>query len=472
MPDDMDRNLFLKYSGEGAGREFLVRNGIKPSAQLAAKIVRARYAVAAAHGIGASDKIQKQAESQGVYFKDPSGDNATLVVNGREMPSPENIGFTALTHKLENFPIDGEVANIKKDMPTFSHPVSHGKIAPRDAEGNPVAGKQTNGVNKATLGLSGHPKEVGWYVSYHRTGVKRNKLSAEDEKVAKGKSSIDNSKEVSDEEKPIFKRLTASGNRFVDEILFNPQEMPSGLKKANGDEMTNKQVLNMINKGIKGRIAMKGLLGKVDEGDALSRIIMGLRNKFGEFDKYENGAILIHRLVNDAVSEAATEAGLGRNKEDVKHGAANRLGRAVGIEGDEDDPGVAKMKTPGEADLARRVSMREPEPEVANSDTREPVEPESRPQNIRTYKTAEKTPTEIGDDAARAREIERAKAKYNQPQKPVMDKDDLEKASASDLAARRQDFMSKIRGMAGANTPKTAAQSSALSKLRQKFKVA
>jgi tellurite resistance protein len=483
VPDNTDRELFMRFSAsfpdEGRNqkaRQQLESMGLKPSTQLAAKVVRARYAVAAAHGAGANPQLQKDASEHNVYFTQPSGETATLVVGSNEIPNI-NIGFESLKHKLENYPVsDTETGNVKKELPRFTHPTVQGKISPRDTEGNPTKGKQTNGINKATLGISGHPSEVGWSIAYHRTGVKANKMTPEEEKYAEKPSSVDTSQspEMGDEEERTrVKKLTAAGNNYVDNVLFNPTEMPSEMNDSEGNELTNKQVLGMIKNAIR-----RQNLKNVDPQDVLSAFAMQVRNKYGEFENYENAEKMINSLIPIAIHDAREASGHGRKAgEDLTHGKKYQM-KAGSIEGEEDqETGKFKGKMVSTDDLKKRLDLRTPEYQgepVQGADKEAEVPYEPRPQNIRTYKASHRSPDQpdqIAADMAAEKENKRTKDLYGAA-KPEMPKDDIERASPEEMAARRQEFLGKVRNLAASNQPAATQPSSVLQRLRQKFKVA
>lgn len=482
LPDQSDRDLFMTFSASfsdparnAAAVQFLSRNGLTPSVPLAARVVRARIALAAATGAGSSEHLQQDAISHKTYFINPRGDNATLIVQGKEIPL--DIGFTALKHRLEHYPIgDGKTGNIKKDLPRFTHPSVQGKIAPRDESGKPKG--QTNGINKATLGISGSPSEVGWSLAYHKTGVATKALTADEKEYSAKPSAVDSAKEMPDDEKTRIKTLTSSGNNFIDNVLFATKEMKTDLVDSAGDNMTNHEVLNLAKKIIKSRIRGQGNL---DHDDILSAFAMLLRNKYGDVNKYESAEKLINSLVGNAIHDVKEDMGIGRKAgEDLAHGKKYGI-KAGTIEAGEDSAGITKASPHTDADIKRRTDMIQPEykPKAGEEAPERENIPVAQNYGVRTYKKDYKSPEKAAAEKAED-DVDTLRTSKELMQDPIQIKQksnitrsaepESAEASSQDMEKRRQEFLQKVRGMSAgqpANKP-----SGALDRLRQKFKLA
>ena len=465
-PDDNDRDLFMRFSATYPDEQkniltkrWLDANGIKkPSRGLAAKVVRAKYAICAASGPGSSDHIQRDAESDKVYFVNPKENAATLKVGGNEI-YVTNMGFSTLKHRLENYPLgNGETGNVKKDMPRFTHPTVLGKFAELDSEGKPIGKvQQTNGINEKTLGISGHKSQLGWSLAYHKTGVATKALTDEEKKDVNKKSSIDLSKSIPDNEKLSLKKLTVAGNNFIDNVLFNPEEITTDLTDEDGNKLTNKEILQHAKKVADYAVRRDKSL---DSDDVIKAFAMLLRNKYGATDKYPDAYMMINDLVKNAIYDVKGDMGIGRKAGDVAHGKQYGLKTST-LDTDSEDPAMAKMRMPTKADLSRRLDLSKPEYKGPKPEAPEQAEdiPEPEDHNVRTYRSGDsKTPEEEDDD--------RIKAQYGKS-KPVLDKG--VEASTEELERRRQEFLNKVRSMSKTPEPK---KSSALDRLRQKFKIA
>lgn len=374
--DEIDRGLYEQYATQNK--------------MLAAKIVAARY------GYLRSD-LQDLAIKSGVYFKDVNenieSSPGILVIVKKGIPEEHPLVSTwikKLRERLTKYQDDeGHTLNIIPYLHRFG---GTGKVG--------LTG--SSGVTPERL-------QKGWIVGYHRKGVAVNKEDIPSD-VSKQKSAVDVSEKPA-EEKEMIKKLTYSGNKFVDDVLFAPKTVETGLKNIDDTPLTNKDILAMAEKQI-----YKDLRPNEDPEDMLAAFAMAVRDKYGELVKSEDVPHQIVKLVKIGMqdvrasmqaSHGATEKGQAGRTKSV---AATHID--TGEEGEEGSSEKVSRKFSDFAhskrlDIAKSLEKNknaddesDEEARKGREDARKSFEKEREMRGVPTYKKVHLTPEEEAEQTA------------------------------------------------------------------------